>query len=311
MAHSPHDETTAGNTQSGGAARRSFSHDRVKSHQWQGPGVRVDPCQGDGRSSRPLIHTKPRRARVDDGANQHRRLHHRRQHDPPVCRAGHARRRGRPRAIDLSMITCDARGDQARGRELALMLAARKVDGVLVVGDNNAVTASVSRFLDIPVVYVYGISDDAADVVHMPDDENGSALAVDHLISIGRRRIAHLTGPRGSTAVVERVKGMRARLRQDGLRVVGPVQYGTWSQRWARRAIAAVLTDHPDIDAVLCGSDQIASGVVMALKESGRQVPRRRRGHGLRQLERVRIRDRAAAHHGRYEPRGTRRRRRA
>lgn len=175
--------------------------------------------------------------------------------------------------IDLSMITCDARGDQARGRELALMLAARKVDGVLVVGDNNAVTASVSRFLDIPVVYVYGISDDAADVVHMPDDENGSALAVDHLISIGRRRIAHLTGPRGSTAVVERVKGMRARLRQDGLRVVGPVQYGTWSQRWARRAIAAVLTDHPDIDAVLCGSDQIAAGVLVGLAESGRHVP--------------------------------------
>src|ERR1035438_720323 len=56
-------------------------------------------------------------------------------------------------AIDLSMITCDARGDQARSRELAVMLGARKVDGVLVVGDNNAVTASVTEYVDVPVVY--------------------------------------------------------------------------------------------------------------------------------------------------------------
>jgi len=113
-------------------------------------------------------------------------------------------------AIDLSMITCDARGDQARSRELAVVLGARKVVGVLVVGDNNAVTASVTEYLDVLVVYVYGLSDDQRDVVHMPDDENGITLALDHLVAIGRRRIAHLTGPRGATAVVERVKGMRA-----------------------------------------------------------------------------------------------------
>ena len=56
--------------------------------------------------------------------------------------------------IDLSMIACDARGDRARSRELARMLAARKVDGVLLVGDNNVVTASVTRYIDVPVVYV-------------------------------------------------------------------------------------------------------------------------------------------------------------
>jgi LacI family transcriptional regulator len=176
-------------------------------------------------------------------------------------------------AIDLSMITCDARGDQERSRELALMLAARKVDGVLVVGDNNGVTASVSPLLDIPVVYVYGVSDDPGDVVHMPDDEKGMALAVDHLVVGGRRRIAHVTGPRTATAVVERVKGMRGRLRQDRLKLVAPVAYGQWSQRWARLATTDLLAEHPDVDAVICGSDQLASGVLVALKEAGRRVP--------------------------------------
>ena len=177
-------------------------------------------------------------------------------------------------AIDLSMITCDARGDQARSRELAVMLGARKVDGVLVVGDNNAVTASVTEYIDVPVVYVYGLSDDERDVVHMPDDENGITLVVDHLVAIGRRRIAHLTGPRRATAVGERVKGLRARMRREGLRLAGPVMYGDrWSQRWAREATIRLLESQPDVDAVLCGSDQIAAGVVVGLKEAGRRVP--------------------------------------
>jgi LacI family transcriptional regulator len=175
--------------------------------------------------------------------------------------------------IDLSMITCDARGDQARSLELARMLAARKVDGVLIVGDNNAVTASVTRHVGIPVVYVYGESDDESDVVHMPDDRSGLGLMVDHLAAIGRRRIVHLTGPAGATAVEHRVSGLSSRLHGHQLELAAPVVYGQWSQRWARAAVTALLAEVPDVDAVLCGSDQIASGVLVALDEMGRRVP--------------------------------------
>jgi LacI family transcriptional regulator len=175
--------------------------------------------------------------------------------------------------IDLSMITCDARGDQARSLELARMLAARKVDGVLIVGDNNVDTASVTRHVDVPVVYVYGESDDASDVVHMPDDYNGIGLVVDHLVGTGRRRIVHLTGPEHATAVAHRVDGLSARLRHHDARLATGVRYGHWSQRWARAAMTALLEEVPDIDAAACGSDQIASGVLVALDEMGRRVP--------------------------------------
>jgi len=175
--------------------------------------------------------------------------------------------------IDLSMITCDARGQQARSLELARMLAARKVDGMLIVGDNNAVTASVTRHVDVPVAYVYGESDEAGDVVHMPDDYDGIGLMADHLIAAGRRRIAHLTGPRHATAVRHRVDGLAARLRGHQQELAAPIGYGQWSQRWARAAATALLDEVPDIDAVLCGSDQIASGVLVALDELGRRVP--------------------------------------
>jgi LacI family transcriptional regulator len=69
------------------------------------------------------------------------------------------------------------------------------------------------------------------------------------------------------------VLGLSARLRGHGLRLAAPVGYGQWSQRWARTAITGLLENVPDIDAVLCGSDQIASGVLVALDEMGRRVP--------------------------------------
>ena len=204
--------------------------------------------------------------------------------------------------IDLSMITCDARGDQARSLELARMLAARKVDGLLIVGDNNAVTASVTRQVDVPVVYVYGESDDPGDVVHMPDDGAGIGLAVDHLAAIGRRRIVHLTGPAATTAVAHRVAGLAARLREHRLDLAAPVRYGEWSQRWARAAATSLLRQDQDIDAVLCGSDQIASGVLVALDETRAAGAGRRRRHRIRQLARVRAGDRAPADHRGHEP---------
>jgi LacI family transcriptional regulator len=175
--------------------------------------------------------------------------------------------------IDLSMITCDAHGDRARSLELARMLAARKVDGMLIVGDNNAVTGSVTAQVDIPVVYVYGESDEPDDVVHMPDDAEGIGLAVDHLVTTGRRRIVHLTGPGHTTAAAHRVEGLSARLRSHHLDLAAAVRYGEWSQRWARAAATALLQQVSDIDAVLCGSDQLASGVLVALDEMGRRVP--------------------------------------
>jgi LacI family transcriptional regulator len=175
--------------------------------------------------------------------------------------------------IDLSMIACDAGGDPVRSRELARMLAARQVDGILVVGDNNVVTASVTRHVAVPVVYVYGESDEPGDLVHMPDDYAGIGLAADHLVAAGRRCLAHITGPREATAVANRVAGLAARLSGHGLRLAAPVRYGPWSQRWASSAATDLLAAVPGIDAVVCGSDQIASGVLAAMEATGRRAP--------------------------------------
>ena len=175
--------------------------------------------------------------------------------------------------IDLSMITSDARGDLARLRSLAEMMRQRMVDGLIVVGDNNVLTPSITAEFQAPVVYVYGETGQARDIVHMPDDRDGGRLVLDHVVSLGRRRIAHLTGPRGTRAVMERARGIRASLRRHELTLAAPIGYGRWSQRDGRVAAEKLLAACPDVDAIICGSDQIASGVVDALAAAGRRIP--------------------------------------
>ena len=162
----------------------------------------------------------------------------------------------------LSAIIADAREVVDRLADLAAMLRQRHVDGLLIVGDNQGLTPSISASAKIPSVYVHGRTTNPRDVVHLVDDFAGAVAVVNHLVEVGRARIAHITGPEYSPAVQQRVLGVGHALKEHGLQLVGGVRYGQWSQRWARQAARDVLADAPDLDAIACGSDQIAAGVV-------------------------------------------------
>jgi LacI family transcriptional regulator len=105
------------------------------------------------------------------------------------------------------------------------------------------------------------------------DNVSAGRLAIEHLISCGRTRIAHITGDPDYGASRERAEGALAALHDAGLPLVGEVRYGAWSEGWGRAAAAMLLDRHPDVDAIFCGSDQVARGVMDTLRERRRDVP--------------------------------------
>jgi LacI family transcriptional regulator len=173
-----------------------------------------------------------------------------------------------------SVLLCDARGDAIRRRHHIRTLLARQVDGLIVLGSDNDVRPSLTRDIPVPTVYVYGESDDPHDLSVLADDHGGARLAVEHLVTLGRRRIGHLTGPRSYRAARERVAALHEVLGESGLPLdCAEPMYGEWSQQWGRQAAHALLDRDPTIDAIFCGNDQIAAGACETLRDLGRDIP--------------------------------------
>ncbi len=89
----------------------------------------------------------------------------------------------------------------------------------------------------------------------------------------GRRRIGHIAGPERFLCARKRAAGFGDALAAAGLKTHGGVRYGEWSEHWGREAARQLLADHPDTDAIFCGSDQIARGVADTLRDAGRSIP--------------------------------------
>lgn len=174
----------------------------------------------------------------------------------------------------MSVLLCDARGDAIRRRHYIRTLLARQVDGFIIVGDRNDVRPSLTHDIPVPVVYVYGESTNPDDLSLLADDEGGARLAVGHLVSLRRRHIGHITGPQTYRAARDRVTGLHKILAANGLTLAGGAPlYGEWSQRWGRHAARVLLATSPEVDAIFCGNDQIATGVADTLTDLGKRIP--------------------------------------
>jgi LacI family transcriptional regulator len=171
----------------------------------------------------------------------------------------------------VSVFMCDTRDDPERERRYVEMLWARRVDGLIVTGRRIEPRPPLQALPGIPVVYAMTQPAGNGAPAVLPDDERGGAMAAEHLLAIGRRRIAHIAGPDRFLASRLRAAGFTAALAQAGVEPCGEIRHGEWTEHWGREAAGLLLADRPD--AIFCGSDQIARGVTDTLRAVGRRVP--------------------------------------
>jgi LacI family transcriptional regulator len=104
------------------------------------------------------------------------------------------------------------------------------------------------------------------------DNIQGAYLAVSHLLKLGRRRIATITGPKNMIAGMDRLQGYRRAL-EDWCIPFDPalVVEGLFTDLSGYSAIHHLLPYHPD--AIFSASDAMASGALRALHEIDMRVP--------------------------------------
>ncbi|HTJ72325.1 MAG TPA: LacI family DNA-binding transcriptional regulator [Actinospica sp.] len=175
----------------------------------------------------------------------------------------------------MSVLLCDARDDRIREQYYLKTLLSRRVDGIIVTGRRTDPRPPLAQRPPVPVVYAFMPSADPDDCSIVPDEAAGAARAVTHLVDIGRRNIALVAGPeRHHSARARMTTAVETIADQDAEIACGEPLFGEWSEAWGRQAARILLRRAPHTDAVFCASDQIARGVVDAMREAGKRVPR-------------------------------------
>ncbi len=173
----------------------------------------------------------------------------------------------------MSVLLCDARDDGIREQYYLETLIGRRVDGIIMTGRRSQARPPISISMPVPTVYAFISSTGPADCSVVVDEAGGARSAVEHLLALGRRRVVHVTGPERHQSATARADAMLATLADAGLRPVVPPMFGEWNETWGRQAAGILLKSGQDFDAVFCGSDQIARGLIGTLRAAGRVVP--------------------------------------
>ena len=176
----------------------------------------------------------------------------------------------------IAVFMCNATDDPARERQHIDQLLGKRVDGIVVTARRSDRRPPVEvNVPGLPVIYVFSQTDNPDAFCLLPDDEGGARLAIEHLVRLGRRRIAHVTGPQHFEAVRLRHLGYSSTLAAAGL--AEPEGYfisGKWAEQSGYDAVARLVDGPlPRPDAIFCGNDQIARGVLDGLRERGISVP--------------------------------------
>jgi LacI family transcriptional regulator len=177
-------------------------------------------------------------------------------------------------AKEQAILLYDARLGDHDITESVLQLRARRIDGLIVIGTGTSFpTPSLTSRFDVPVIYAFTSTEDPNDVTITSDDAAIGRLAANHLLSKGRRRLAHITAEPHDHAAQRRAESASQALADAGLDWATPVRFGRWREDWGEDAAREVLAEVPDLDGIFCGSDAIARGAERVVRASGRRVP--------------------------------------
>ncbi|MDM9624810.1 LacI family DNA-binding transcriptional regulator [Rhizobium sp. S152] len=169
----------------------------------------------------------------------------------------------------MSVFLCATDNDPRLAKLHLETLLDRQVDGIIFTATRMDLKPpmELSR-LPVPIVYAFAEGPEDS-VSFVPDDAQGARLAVEHLLQAGRSRILHVTGPEDYLAA-----RIRAASYRDVLGERAEVMFGDWSEEWGHEAIQRVFGGAGlKPDAIFCGSDEIARGVIDALRDLDLSIP--------------------------------------
>jgi len=165
-------------------------------------------------------------------------------------------------------------GNRAAAREADAMetLLQLRADGIILGSPvlDDEVIGRASR--EVPIVLVGREAHGPAVDSVTNDDRAGAEVAVEHCVSLGHRRIAHIDGGHGAGAPARR-HGYEAAMKRLGLGDLVSVVSGTYTEEGGHTGCLLLLAQKPRPTAIFAANDLAAIGALNAIEESGLKVP--------------------------------------
>ncbi|GAA5029367.1 LacI family DNA-binding transcriptional regulator [Microbacterium fluvii] len=177
-----------------------------------------------------------------------------------------ARRRG----YWVSTANIDAHDPQSIPDGIA-HLTAQSVEGVVVIAPQVRVfRALAAQHLDVPYVTLQSTGLDPDHTLTV-DQIAGARLATKHLISQGHRAIYHLAGPQDWIEAEARMRGFLDEMSANDIPTTAPI-LGDWTAQFGYYAGQELLRVR-DFTAIFSSNDQMALGLMHAIRDAGLDVP--------------------------------------
>jgi len=184
------------------------------------------------------------------------------------------------READHVVLVLETGGDPARETEAIEAVLDRQVDGIIFA-------AMRSRELYVPdlpgstQVIMLNATNERYTTSVLPDEHAGGRAAARLLLEAGHYDGIALIGHNAeaevnlfrSVTVERRIVGIRAELREHGVKFVSEESCWEWEVKNGFKLVADLLERRDDIRALLCMNDRLAFGAYQALAERGYRIP--------------------------------------
>ncbi|KAA9087329.1 LacI family DNA-binding transcriptional regulator [Microbacterium radiodurans] len=151
-------------------------------------------------------------------------------------------------------------------------LVAQAVEGLVVIAPQvRVIRAIAAQALSIPYVTLQSAEVDPGHALSV-DQIAGARLATRHLIELGHRSIYHLTGPQDWIEAEARMRGFLEEMGAWDIPTTAPV-LGDWTAEFGYYAGRELLRVR-DFTAIFSSNDQMALGLLHAVRDEGLDCPR-------------------------------------
>lgn len=173
-----------------------------------------------------------------------------------------------------SILICDSAADPNVERQLLSTLMARRVDGVLLAAADPYFSFDKLPRKRVPMVFFDRLPAGCRGPAVVVNNAKGALEGTQHLIQLGHRRIAIITGQLALSTATERLEGFRNAMGAAGLAV--PEEYAQCGEfrlegGYQRTIDLMKLTPRPT--ALFVANYEMTLGALRALRELGIKCP--------------------------------------